>query len=169
MRRRRVAAVLSWAGFALVTACGGSDREVDRQLAGYVGTTRAAVEARFGTPLTEETDAAGARRLTFYSSGSVHVDGAYEKVAQQRPVDCSYEPRPSSCQRVKVKDAKDYYQSTETETYYVDGDYIPAHVAVWWCSVVFTLNRGGTVTSYDFTRYSPGEKIDCSTVPWPKP
>ena len=169
MRRRRVAAILSWAGFALVTACGGPDREIDRQLAGYVGTTRAAVEARFGQPLSEETDAAGARRLTFYSSGSVHVDGAYEKVAQQRPVDCSYEPRPPSCQRVKVKDAKDYYQSTETETYYVDGDYIPAHVAVWWCSVVFTLNRGGTVTSYDFSRYSRAQKIDCNAVPWPKP
>lgn len=169
MRRRKVAAILPLIVAALLAACAGTDREVGRQLAGYIGAPRATVEAKFGKPLTEETDASGSRKLTFYASRTVHVAGAYAQVAEQRPVDCSSEPRPSSCQRVKVKDAKDYYQSNETETHYVDGDYVPAHLDVWWCSVVFTLDRGGTVTAYDFTRYSRAQTIDCGTVPWRTP
>ncbi|KGM31112.1 hypothetical protein [Inquilinus limosus] len=173
MRRRRVAAISPLIGAALVAACGGADRQVDRQLAGYVGATRAAIEAKFGRPLAEEPGAAGSRRLTFYGSSAVHVDGAYEQVEQRTPVDCSTKPRPPSCQKITVKDGKDHYQSNETEITHVNGDYIPAHLAVWWCSVVFTLNRSGTVTAYEFTPYSAGEKIDCSAVSWtvsrPKP
>lgn len=168
MCRRRIAAALTMIAAALLVACGGADRAVDRQLAGYVGATRAALEAQFGKPLSEDMDASGARRLTFYGSGAVAVDGAYEQVEQRTPVDCSTKPRPPSCQKVTVKDGKDTYQSSETEVTTVKGDYIPAHTAVWWCSIVFTLDRGGTVTAYEFTPYSAGEKIDCSTVPWPK-
>ena len=121
MRRRRITAALPWIGAALVAACGGADRQVDRQLAGYVGTTRATIEARFGKPLGEEPGAAGSWRLTFYGSSAVHVDGAYEQVEQRTPIDCSIRPRPPSCQKVTVKDGKDYYQSNETEITHVNG------------------------------------------------
>lgn len=168
MRRRRVAPILPLLA-ALLAACGGADRSVDRQLAGYVGAPRAALEAKFGRPLAEEPGAAGTRRLTFYGSSAVHVDGAYVQVEQRTPVDCSTRPRPASCQKVEVKDGKDYYESNETEITYVNGDYVPAHLAVWWCSVVFILNRDGTVTAYEFTPYSPSEKIDCSAVSWAGP
>jgi hypothetical protein len=158
----------------LVAACGAltdlvtGDRAVDRRLAGSIGMSGDAVLARFGKPITDEMDASGRRVLTFYRSSTTHVGGAYAQVAQQQPVDCSQFFRPISCQKVEVKDGKDTYRSTETETVYVDGAWVPAHLDVWWCSLTFSLGRDGKVMATDFSRYSADQKIDCNAVPWPE-
>lgn len=162
--------VLPLVGLALVAACAGfsEDRDVEQRLATYVGATQATLLTTFGRPVADETDAAGRRKLTFYRSGTpIRVEGAYEQIAQQRPVSCADEiMRPSSCQKVEVKGGKDYYASSQMETYYTQGDWVPEHVDVWWCSVSFTLGADGKVVATGFSPYSSDQKINCQAE-WP--